>query len=276
VFSQFTSHRFGVEKIASDLVRFRPLTYTGGLGLREREEVIERFKRNDRHSALILSIRAGGQGLNLQTASYVFHFDRWWNPAVENQASDRVHRMGQTNAVTVYTYTTPDTIEQRIGQILDEKRALFARLVDRVTLDPTRLLSPAEIFGLIGLEAPKRLLEKPAPTPLDPVALVVRLLQGQGWQLDVADRASGAGLIMVGRRHDEIGLETTLRVHRMGVANQDAIEDVRRSAPLDVDVMVVVDEPVGPEQVLLAADNGVQLVDANQLAESHILVGQSA
>jgi hypothetical protein len=105
---------------------------------------------------------------------------------------------------------------------------------------------------------------------------VVRLLEGQGWQLDVADRDSAAGLIMVGRRHDEIGLETTLRVHRMRVANQDAIEDVRRGAPLDVDIMVVVDEAVGPEQVLLAADNGVQLVDANQLAESHILVGQSA
>lgn len=276
IFSQFTSHRFGVEKIAADLQRFRPLTYTGDLGLRERDEVIEQFKSNDRHSALVLSIRAGGQGLNLQTASYVFHFDRWWNPAVENQASDRVHRMGQTNAVTVYTYTAPDTIEQRIEQILDEKRTLFARLVDRVTLDPTRLLSPAEIFGLIGLEAPRRLREKPRPSPVDPVASLVRLLEGQGWQLDLTDRDRADGLLTVGRRRDEIGLETTLRVYRMMVASQGAIEDVRRGAPLDVDVMVVVDEAVDPEHVLLAAENGVQLVDANQLVESDMLVGQVA
>jgi SNF2 family DNA or RNA helicase len=276
VFSQFTSHRFGVEKIASDLGRFRPLTYTGGLGLREREEVIERFKSNDRHSALILSIRAGGQGLNLQTASYVFHFDRWWNPAVENQASDRVHRMGQTNAVTVYTYTTPDTIEQRIEQILDEKQALFARLVDRVTLDPTRLLSPAEIFGLIGLEAPRRLRDKLAPTPLDPIASLVRLLEGQGWLLDRIDPGIAEGLVVGGHRDDEIGLQETLLVHRMKAASQEAIERVRREVPSHIEVVVVVDEAVEPEQVSLAAESGVQLVDTKQLAESAMLVGQSA
>jgi SNF2 family DNA or RNA helicase len=105
---------------------------------------------------LVLSLRAGGQGLNLQEASYVFHFDRWWNPAVERQAEDRSHRIGQTMPVTVYAYTCMDTIEDRIAQLLEEKQRLFDNVVDEVSLDLDRLLSAEEIFGLFGLRPPGR------------------------------------------------------------------------------------------------------------------------
>jgi hypothetical protein len=81
--------------------------------------------------------------------------------------------------------------------------------------------------------------------------------------------------VTVGRRRDEIGLETTLSVHRMRSASQATIEGVRRQVPSNIDVIVVVDEGVDPERVSWAADNGVQLVDANQLAESATLVGQA-
>ena len=80
---------------------------------------------------LVLSLRAGGQGLNLQDASYVFHFDRWWNPAVEHQAEDRTHRLGQISPVHVYKYTSENTIEERIEQILHKKQLLFDELVGR-------------------------------------------------------------------------------------------------------------------------------------------------
>jgi len=99
----------------------------------------------------VLSLRAGGQGLNLIDASYVFHFDRWWNPAVERQAEDRSHRMGQTLPVTVYAYRCLDTIEDRIDAILRAKQALFDELVDGVSLDLTRLMTRDELLGLFSL-----------------------------------------------------------------------------------------------------------------------------
>jgi SNF2 family DNA or RNA helicase len=214
VFSQWTSDRYGVARIASGIASFRPLTYTGTLGLQEREEVVARFRRNPAHAALVLSLRAGGQGLNLQEASYVFHFDRWWNPAVENQASDRVHRFGQKNAVTVYCYTAPDTIEDRIEAILDEKRALFADLVDGVSLDLSRLLTPEEIFGLIDLKAPASLQRRRlAAVPCqDPVASVREVLEQAGWEVRREAGGSGSGADLAATRVDELGLGSELRV----------------------------------------------------------------
>ena len=102
----------------------------------------------------MLSLRAGGQGLNLQEASYVFHFDRWWNPAVENQAEDRSHRLGQLSPVTVYKYVCSETIEERIDAILQRKQALFDQLVDDVSIDLQQTLTADELFGLFGLTPP--------------------------------------------------------------------------------------------------------------------------
>ena len=95
VFSQYTNQEYGVHGIVERLKEFNPLAYDGSMSARQKDEVITSFKENPRHEALVLSLKAGGQGLNLQEASYVFHFDRWWNPAVERQAEDRTHRLGQ-------------------------------------------------------------------------------------------------------------------------------------------------------------------------------------
>jgi SNF2 family DNA or RNA helicase len=153
VFSQFSNDDNGAGFIARGLSEFKPLMYTGTLRADERDLVIQRFKEDTMRRVLVLSLRAGGQGLNLQEASYVVHFDRWWNPAVERQAEDRSHRMGQTRPVTVYTYRCLDTIEQRIDEVLREKQVLFDQLVDGVTLDPTGLLSKTELLGLFGITA---------------------------------------------------------------------------------------------------------------------------
>ena len=156
VFSQYTNHDYGVNGIVQRLEEFNPLAFDGSMSARHKDEVITSFKQDSRHEVLVLSLKAGGQGLNLQEASYVFHFDRWWNPAVERQAEDRTHRLGQKNAVTVYRYICEGTIEERIDQILREKQQLFDELVDNVTIDPGALLGEKEIFGLFGLEPPKR------------------------------------------------------------------------------------------------------------------------
>jgi len=161
IFSQYTEAH-GVREIMNSLERFLPVSYTGALSMAERDHVITVFKENPTRKALVLSLRAGGQGLNLQEASYVFHFDRWWNPAVENQAEDRAHRLGQASPVTVYKYICENTIEERIDGILRGKQALFDQLVDDVSIDLKTHLSAAELFGLFGLEAPSSARSRPA------------------------------------------------------------------------------------------------------------------
>ncbi|MGH2356196.1 MAG: helicase-related protein, partial [Chloroflexota bacterium] len=128
--------------------------YTGDLSLAQREAVIRRFQEDPSHKVLILSLRAGGHGLNLQDASYVFHFDRWWNPAVERQAEDRSHRLGQSVPVNVYTYTCEGTVEERIDEVLRSKQLLFDESVDDITLDLRAALTTDELFGLFGLAPP--------------------------------------------------------------------------------------------------------------------------
>jgi SNF2 family DNA or RNA helicase len=155
VFSQFTDSTFGILKAAEYLRAFNPLVFTGALSPERRARVVEQFISDSRHKALLLSLRAGGQGLNLQAASYVFHLDRWWNPAIEDQADSRSHRLGQTYPVTVYRYICSDTIEERIDAVLREKRKLFQSVVDDVSLDITSTLSESEIFGLFGLRGPR-------------------------------------------------------------------------------------------------------------------------
>ena len=161
IFSQFTDEKHGVRAIASRLHSLRPLLYTGDLSSHKKDATMRKFKENPEHKVLVLSLRAGGQGLNLQDASYVFHFDRWWNPAVERQAEDRAHRLGQTFPVHVYRYILEGTIEERIDHVLREKQLLFDELVDGVSIDLKSALTSEELFGLFGLKPPE-----PAKTPL--------------------------------------------------------------------------------------------------------------
>ncbi len=152
VFSQYIGDASGVGAAARYLREFNPLTITGDIPQQERVEIIDLFKTADEHKALVLSLRAGGLGLNLQEASYVFHLDRWWNPAVERQAEDRSHRIGQTVKVNVIKYSCSGTIEERIDKILDTKQELFSQLIDDVSLDMSTHMNREELFGLFDLK----------------------------------------------------------------------------------------------------------------------------
>ncbi len=149
VFSQFVDEVFGARRIARGLGEFRPLLYTGDLDAAARSAVIAEFDRNAGRHVLILSLKAGGVGLNLTSASHVFHFDRWWNPAVEAQAEDRVHRIGQSRDVHVQAYIVDNSIEERIQTILDEKRALFDDIIDGVDAGTLRRLDLETLIGAL-------------------------------------------------------------------------------------------------------------------------------
>jgi hypothetical protein len=103
--------------------------FHGGLSARRREELIAAFGTADGPDMLVISIRAGGRGLNLPMANHVFHFDRWWNPAVEQQATDRVYRFGQRKDVFVHSLICTATLEERIDQLLESKRELADKVV---------------------------------------------------------------------------------------------------------------------------------------------------
>ncbi len=106
-----------------------PLWLYGGTKVSEREEMIRRFQAERGPKVFILSLKAGGVGLNLTRANHVFHFDRWWNPAVENQATDRAFRIGQTRNVQVHKFVSAGTLEEKIDEMIESKKALAERVV---------------------------------------------------------------------------------------------------------------------------------------------------
>ncbi|HEV7640924.1 MAG TPA: DEAD/DEAH box helicase, partial [Gaiellaceae bacterium] len=105
--------------------------FHGRLNARQRDELLTAFasEHGDGPTILVISIRAGGRGLNLPAANHVFHFDRWWNPAVEQQATDRAHRLGQHKPVYVHSLICTGTLEERIDQLLDSKRELVEKVM---------------------------------------------------------------------------------------------------------------------------------------------------
>jgi SNF2 family DNA or RNA helicase len=101
----------------------------GGTPAEERDRLVARFQSPDGPSVFVLSLRAGGVGLNLTRANHVFHYDRWWNPAVESQATDRAYRIGQSRTVEVHTFITAGTLEERIDGLIESKRALVEAVI---------------------------------------------------------------------------------------------------------------------------------------------------
>lgn len=129
VFSQFTE----MLDILGNWLTGEKISYEridGSVSGKTRQESVRRFQDQTEPGVFMLSLKAGGVGINLTSAGYVLHLDPWWNPAVEAQATDRVHRMGQQQKVIVYKFIATGTIEEQIEQLQGEKRALLAQLVD--------------------------------------------------------------------------------------------------------------------------------------------------
>ena len=154
IFSQWVEP---LEVLARALASFGPLQFHGKIPTAERPHVLERFKSDSSKHVILMSYGTGSVGLNLQFTNYVFLFDRWWNPAVEDQAINRAHRIGQKNPVTVTRFTSENTIEKRIADVLERKRQLFNELLERNGPPPILGLTEEEIFGLFDIKArPKK------------------------------------------------------------------------------------------------------------------------
>lgn len=152
VFSQWIEP---LQILARALAPFGPLQYHGRIPPADRNAILERFKNDPDCRVLLMSYGTGSVGLNLQFTNYVFLFDRWWNPAVEDQAINRAHRIGQKHPVVVTRFQARGTIEQRIADILDAKRKVFSDLLAQADKPPTLGLTEEEIFGLFDIRSPR-------------------------------------------------------------------------------------------------------------------------
>ncbi|HLM98518.1 MAG TPA: DEAD/DEAH box helicase [Bryobacteraceae bacterium] len=158
----FTQFREVIAPLASFLgsVFGRPgLVLHGETEVKKRKEVVRRFQEDEAAGFFVLSLKAGGAGLNLTAASHVVHFDRWWNPAVENQATDRAFRIGQTKNVLVHKFVCHGTVEEKIDQIIESKQKLSKELLEGGADLLLTELKDEELLKLVALDINKALKE---------------------------------------------------------------------------------------------------------------------
>ena len=150
LFSQWTKT---IDWLEERLQQFNPLVYHGGVPTKKREPILTKFKEDPDSHIILMSYGTGAVGLNLQFAHYVFLYDRWWNPAIEDQAINRAHRIGVTAPVIVTRFICRDTIEERIDRVLREKRELAEAILGEGDNDNVSLgMNASEIFGLFDLK----------------------------------------------------------------------------------------------------------------------------
>ena len=151
----FTQYREMTEPLARHLATIfsQPgLVLHGSTAVAKRKELVDAFQREDGPPFFILSLKAGGTGLNLTAAAHVIHFDRWWNPAVENQATDRAFRIGQKQNVLVHKFTCRGTLEERIDEVITKKRTLAEEVLGEGGERLLTEMSNAELLRFVALD----------------------------------------------------------------------------------------------------------------------------
>jgi len=129
VFTQFKEITEPLKEYLETIFKHQGLVFHGSTPVKKRREIVEKFQSSEYIPFIVLSIKAGGVGLNLTAANHVIHFDRWWNPAVENQATDRAFRIGQKKNVIVHKFITRGTLEEKIDAMLQEKTNLSNEII---------------------------------------------------------------------------------------------------------------------------------------------------
>lgn len=150
VFTQYREMGDILNKVIANELNIEPLFFHGSLSVNQREVLIKRFQENDDDKIMILSLKAGGTGLNLTSATNVIHYDLWWNPAVEDQATDRTYRIGQDKNVMVHRLITLGTFEEKIDEMLKSKKELANLAVYEGEKIITEL-SDEEIYEIFSL-----------------------------------------------------------------------------------------------------------------------------
>ena len=129
IFTQFKEMTEPIAKFLETVFHNKGSIIHGSINVKKRKEIIERFQQKNYLPFMVLSLKAGGTGLNLTRANHVIHFDRWWNPAVENQATDRAFRIGQNKGVLVHKFVTRGTIEDKIDAMIESKKELSKKII---------------------------------------------------------------------------------------------------------------------------------------------------
>ena len=152
VFTQFREMTGPLQHFLTAVFGRSGLVLHGNTGVKDRRALVEQFQREDGPPFFILSLKAGGTGLNLTEAEHVIHFDRWWNPAVENQATDRAYRIGQKKNVLVHKFVCRGTVEERIHSLLEEKQALASELLADGGEIPLTEMKNDELLRFVSLD----------------------------------------------------------------------------------------------------------------------------
>ena len=152
VFTQFKEITAPLQAFLGSVFGKRGLVLHGETAVKQRKDLVRQFQEDDTVPFFVLSVKAGGTGLNLTAASHVIHFDRWWNPAVENQATDRAFRIGQNKNVLVHKFICRGTVEERIDQMIDSKKQLAGDFLSSGADMLLTEMKDAELLKLVALD----------------------------------------------------------------------------------------------------------------------------
>jgi hypothetical protein len=159
VFTQFREITAPLAGFLGSVFERPGLVLHGETNVKSRGDLVRRFQEDESVGYFVLSLKAGGTGLNLTAASHVVHFDRWWNPAVENQATDRAFRIGQTKNVLVHKFVCRGTVEEKIDELIESKRQLSRDLLEGGAELLLTELNDGELLKLVALDLNKALKE---------------------------------------------------------------------------------------------------------------------
>ncbi len=152
VFTQFREMTDPLAALLAGVFGRPGLVLHGDTAVKRRQALVDQFQNDDGPPFFVLSLKAGGTGLNLTAASHVIHFDRWWNPAVENQATDRAFRIGQRRNVLVHKFVCRGTVEERIDSLIEEKRQLASDLLEGGAERLLTEMTDAELIRFVSLD----------------------------------------------------------------------------------------------------------------------------
>jgi non-specific serine/threonine protein kinase len=152
VFTQFKELTDALDDYLAEIFHCRGGVIHGGVPVKERNQIVERFQAEEYMPYLVLSVRAGGTGLNLTKANHVIHFDRWWNPSVENQATDRAFRIGQDKNVMVHKFVSRGSVEEKIDALIESKKDLAENVIGTGGENWITELSNEELLSILRLD----------------------------------------------------------------------------------------------------------------------------
>jgi non-specific serine/threonine protein kinase len=152
IFTQFREMTAPLAAFLGSVFGRPGLVLHGETEVKKRQTIVRQFQEDERVPFFVLSLKAGGSGLNLTAASHVIHFDRWWNAAVENQATDRAFRIGQQKNVLVHKFLCRGTVEEKIDQLIDSKRQLSHDLLEGGAEVLLTEMKDEELLKLVALD----------------------------------------------------------------------------------------------------------------------------